>query len=307
LPDKILEYRQFTKLKTTYVDALPDLVNSESGRVHTSFNQTVAATGRLSSSNPNFQNIPIRTDFGRQIRKAFIPQYPDHVILSADYSQIELRIMAHLSDDPRLQEAFEKGEDIHASTAALVFDVPVEAVLPEQRRVAKIVNFGIMYGAGPYRMSTELGITVEEGKKLINNYFSKYPGINEYIIKTLEFARKHKYVSTLMGRKRYLADIDSANRNLRDASERVAINMPIQGTAADMIKIAMIRIQDRLSRELPDVMMILQIHDELVFELPQEQVSQARDIIVEEMEQALKLSVPIVVDVGVGESWYVTH
>jgi len=307
LPGLILDYRQLMKLQTTYVDALPALVNKRTGRVHSSFNQTVASTGRLSSSDPNFQNIPIRTDVGREIRKAFIPQQKGWRLLSADYSQIELRIMAHLSRDPELVRAFNEGVDIHTRTAALVYDVPEEKVLSEMRRVAKVVNFGIMYGAGPFRMSEELRIPMGEARKIIDHYFETYPGINNYIIETLAFARENGFVKTLSGRLRYVTDINNKNQNVREASERAAINMPIQGTAADMIKIAMIRIQNRFFREKLRTMMILQIHDELLFEVPEEELEQVEAIVSNEMENALPLDIPLKVDIGIGNSWYEAH
>ncbi|MFH1252452.1 MAG: DNA polymerase, partial [bacterium] len=302
-----LDYRTLAKLQNTYVDAIPQLVNPETKRVHGSFNQTVASTGRLSSSDPNFQNIPIRTDIGREIRKAFIPQKPGWKLLSADYSQIELRIMAHLSKDPELIRAFIDGVDIHTRTAALVYGVPEEHVLPEMRRVAKVVNFGIMYGAGPFRMSEELKISLNEARKIIDNYFNTYPGINNYIINTLNEARENSFVKTLSGRLRYAHDINSSNRNIREATERAAINMPIQGTAADMIKIAMIRIHNRLIQENFQSMMILQIHDELLFEVAEKELEVLKSIVISEMEQALPLGIPVKVDVGVGNSWYEAH
>ena len=307
LPSAVLEYRGLVKLKNTYLDTLPLLVNQKTGRIHSSFNQTMAATGRLSSSDPNFQNIPIRTDIGREIRRAFIPQQADWKILSADYSQIELRIMAHLSGDAELRRAFQEGVDVHARTAALVYGVPEKDVLPEMRRIAKVVNFGIMYGAGPFRMSEELGISRSDANQLIEQYFRTYPGINDYIIKTIAEARQNTYVKTLTGRRRYVPDINSENKNVREAAERVAINMPIQGTAADMIKIAMIRIQRQLTKEKFKSMMILQIHDELLFEVHPDELERLRQIVTTEMENALPLDVPVKVDIGVGNSWYEAH
>ncbi len=307
LPEAILEYRGLVKLQNTYLETLPQLVNPKTGRVHSSFNQTGTATGRLSSSDPNFQNIPIRTEIGREIRKAFVPQRTDWLILSADYSQIELRIMAHLSKDPELLRAFSENVDIHTRTAARVFGVAEEDVLPEMRRVAKVVNFGIMYGAGPFRMSEELNIPRAEATKLIKQYFNTYPGINAYIMKTLEEAREKGYVKTLAGRLRYVPDINSENRNIREAAERIAINMPIQGTAADMIKLAMIKIQAQMEEHKLRAMMILQIHDELLFEVPSDELDILKTIVVREMEWALPLDVPIHVEVGVGKSWYEAH
>jgi len=307
LPDAVLEYRGLVKLQSTYLDALPQLVNPQTGRVHSSFNQTVAATGRLSSSDPNFQNIPVRTEIGREIRKAFIPQKSGWQLLSADYSQIELRIMAHLSGDAELVRAFAENVDIHTRTAARVYGVEEEAVLPEMRRVAKVVNFGIMYGAGPFRMSEELGIPRGDASRLIEQYFRTYPGINDYILQTLTAAREQGFVHTLSGRRRYVPDINSENRNIREAAERMAINMPIQGTAADMIKIAMLRIQRLLNEKQLQSMLILQIHDELLFEVPNEEIEIVKTLVATEMEQALPLRVPIRVDVGVGNSWYEAH
>jgi len=307
LPSAILEYRGLVKLKNTYLDALPLLVHPKTGRVHSSFNQTIAATGRLSSSDPNFQNIPIRTDLGREIRRAFLPQQKGWKILSADYSQIELRIMAHLSKDAELRRAFQEGVDVHARTAALVYGVPEREVLPDMRRVAKVVNFGIMYGAGPFRMSEELGIPRSEAVKLIEQYFRTYPGINNYIMETIADARKNSYVKTLAGRRRYVPDINSENKNIREAAERVAINMPIQGTAADMIKIAMIRIQRRLDAEKFKSMLILQIHDELLFEVHPDEEERLREMVAAEMENALPMDVPLKVDIGIGNSWYEAH
>jgi len=307
LPKLVLDYRGLMKLKGTYLDALPLLVNPKTGRVHSSFNQTVASTGRLSSSDPNFQNIPVRTDLGREIRKAFIPQQKGWKLLSADYSQIELRIMAHLSRDAELIRAFQENVDVHRRTAALVYGVPEKDVLPEMRRVAKIVNFGIMYGAGPYRMTDELGISMTEARKLIDAYFKTYPGINDYIISTTESARKTGYVKTLSGRLRYVPDIDSLNKNIRDAAERAAINMPIQGTAADMIKLAMIRIHDELRSRHLHAMMILQIHDELLFEVPDDEIETVKSMVTDAMESALRLDIPVKAEVGIGNSWYEAH
>ncbi|MBH32000.1 MAG: DNA polymerase I [Candidatus Marinimicrobia bacterium] len=307
LPEKILEYRKFQKLKSTYVDAIPEMIHPETGRIHSSFNQTVAATGRLSSSNPNFQNIPIRTEEGREIRKAFRPQQDGWVILSADYSQIELRIMAHLSGDEALRSAFAAREDIHAHTASNIYEVPLEAVLPEMRRTAKIVNFGVMYGAGPFRLSQELGIPMSESKNIIDAYFHRYTGIREFIDDTLAFARKERYVQTLLGRRRQCHDIVDSNNRVRSAAERATINMPIQGTAAEMIKLAMIAIHKNLSEKQFKSKMILQIHDELLFEVLSSELDDVKKLVVKEMEKALPLNVPVEVDCGVGESWYHAH
>ncbi len=312
LPGLMLEYRKYNKLKNTYLDPFPELINPMTKRIHSSFNQTVAATGRLSSQNPNFQNIPIRTDVGREMRKAFRPQEKGWKILSADYSQIELRIMAHLSKDPELIRAFENNEDIHARTASSVFGLPIVDVLPEMRRTAKIVNFGIMYGAGPFRMSQELGIPRSESQAIIDVYFKRYSGIQNYIDETLEQARSKKYVQTILGRKRPVWDIDSDNHIRKEAAKRMAINMPIQGTAAEMIKKAMISIHNKIHCEKENssynkAKMILQVHDELLFEVPEDQVEALTNIVVYEMENALPLTVPIVVDCGVGNSWFEAH
>lgn len=310
LPDLMLEYRKYNKLKNTYLDPFPELINPMTKRIHSSFNQTVTATGRLSSQNPNFQNIPIRSDVGREMRKAFRPQENGWKILSADYSQIELRIMAHLSKDPELINAFENNEDIHARTASSVFGVPIEDVLPEMRRTAKVVNFAIMYGAGPFRMSQELGIPRSEAQVIIDVYFKQYSGIQNYIDETLEKARSMKYVETMLGRRRPVWDIDSDNHIRKEAAKRMAINMPIQGTAAEMIKKAMISIHYNIHSgqdEYDKAKMILQVHDELLFEVPEDQVEALKKMVTFEMENALPLSVPIVVDCGVGNSWFEAH
>ena len=307
LPEEVLKYRHLAKLKNTYVDAIPNYVNKETGRVHTSLNQTIAATGRLSSTSPNFQNIPIRTETGREVRKAFVPQNSDWVILSADYSQVELRIMAHYSQEPELIKAFEENSDIHSRTAALVNGIAEAEVTPDQRRSAKVVNFGIMYGAGPYRMSQELGISMADAKILIDNYFATYPGIRKYMDETISLARDRGYVETLYKRRRKTGNLDASNRNIVQAEERVAINMPIQGTAADIIKIAMINIHNKMESENYQSKMILQIHDELLFECPKAEVDKLAAMVVEEMEGAVQLSVPLKVDWNYGSSWYEAH
>ncbi len=303
----LLEYRQVQKLKSTYVDALPALINPGTGRVHTSFNQTVAATGRLSSSNPNLQNIPIRTEIGRSIREAFIPGGKGMAILSADYSQIELRVMAHISGDEGLAGAFRNGEDIHTTTASLVFGTPPKNVTKEQRRRAKEVNFGIMYGIGPFGLATRLDIPQSEAKEIIGLYFERFPKVSQYISDTIEKAKKDGYVSTLMGRRRYLPDVRSRNFTVRSNAERQAINMPIQGTAADMIKIAMVRIWRALQKHPMKLKMLLQVHDELVFEVEKGPVARAKELVVREMKNALPLSVPVEVEVGVGKNWLEAH
>ncbi|MEN3038221.1 MAG: DNA polymerase I [Candidatus Kryptonium sp.] len=307
IAEKLLEYRQIQKLKSTYVDALPKLINPKTGKVHTSFNQTGTATGRLSSSEPNLQNIPIRTEIGREIRKAFIPSEPDWFILSADYSQIELRIMAHLSGDENLISAFRKGLDIHSSTAASVFGVRPEDVNYEMRRKAKEVNFGIMYGISPYGLSQRLGIPQPEAKRIIETYFQRFPKVKEYIDKTIDDARQKGYVSTLLGRRRYVPDINSRNRTVREFAERTAINMRIQGTAADLIKLAMVRIYNEMKQRKFKSKMILQVHDELVFDVSPDEVEQMKEIVLEKMQNALQLDVPLVVELGVGKSWFEAH
>jgi DNA polymerase-1 len=307
LPRELLEYRQLNKLKSTYVDALPRLINQQTGRVHTSYNQTVAATGRLSSSDPNLQNIPIRTEIGRKIREAFVTVDDRHVILDADYSQIELRIMAHLSQDPTLIKAFQQGKDIHRETAALVFKVNPEEVTDDMRRRAKEVNFGIMYGMGPYGLASRLEIPQEEAEMFIINYFASYPKIQEFMMQAQEFARQNGYVTTLLNRRRYLPDIHNDNRRVREFAERNAINTPIQGTAADLIKVAMINIFERLKQKKLKSKMIMQVHDELVFEVPKKEIDAVKELVRKEMEQAIELSVPIKVDMGVGNNWLEAH
>jgi len=307
LPEHILEYRHLVKLKNTYIDAFPNHVHPKTGRIHTSLNQTIAATGRLSSTNPNFQNIPIRTEIGREIRKAFCVQNPDNVMLSADYSQIELRIMADFSQEPALIEAFKNGTDIHTRTAALVFSGDESEISADQRRTAKVVNFGIMYGAGPFRMSQELGISMADARKLIDTYFASYPGIRRYMDETLASAHENGYVKTRLGRRRKMTQLNSGNHNLVKAEERAAINMPIQGTAADLIKIAMINIHKKMAAENYTSKMILQIHDELLFEGPPEEMDKLSKMVVEEMEGAMALSVPLKVDWKIGKNWYEAH
>jgi DNA polymerase-1 len=268
IAEKLLEYRTLGKLKSTYIDALPQLINPHTGRVHTTFNQTVTNTGRLSSSDPNLQNIPIRTEIGREIRKAFVPGEKNTVLMSADYSQIELRIMAHISGDEGLVKAFQTNEDIHTATAANVFGVKPKDVTPDMRRKAKEVNFGIMYGIGPFGLKTRLGISQAEAKEIIDIYFRKYPKVNQYISETIAKARRLGYVETLLGRRRYFTNLNSKNAAVRQSDERAAINMPVQGTAADMMKIAMVLIHEAMKKEHFASKMILQVHDELVFEVP---------------------------------------
>ncbi len=307
LIDKMLDYRQLTKLKSTYVDALPQLLNPRTGRVHTSFNQTVAATGRLSSSDPNLQNIPIRTELGRAIRKAFVPGSPEMLIMSADYSQIELRVMAHMCGDEGLMEAFHNKEDIHTSTAAKVFGLEKDQITRDMRRKAKEVNFGIMYGIGPFGLANRLEISQTEAKEIIATYFVRFPKVKQYINDTIDTVRRSGYVSTLLGRRRYLPDINSRNFSVRSNAERQAINMPIQGTAADMIKVAMINLdKEILSRKLRSKM-LLQVHDELVFEVPTQESDEMKKLVVEKMRSSLSLSVPVEVDVGTGKDWLEAH
>ena len=307
IPRYMLEYRQVAKLKSTYTDTLPLLIHEKTGRIHSNFNQTIAATGRLSSTNPNFQNIPVRTELGRDIRRAFKPQQAGWKILAADYSQIELRLMAQFSQDERLIEAFKNGEDIHTATAAHVFGTDLFGVNADQRRRAKVVNFGIMYGAGPFRMSNELEISRSEAAELIANYFETYPGIRNYIDDTLAFAREHKFVQTYFGRKRPIPDIDASNRMSREGAERVATNMPIQGTAADIIKLAMISVDKRMIDEKLESKMILQVHDELVFEVLESELEVLTDLVKDTMESAVSLDIPLTVDIGIGDDWLEAH
>jgi len=306
LPAKILEYRSLSKLKSTYVDALPQLVNPVTGRIHTSFNQTVTATGRLSSRDPNLQNIPIRSPEGRRIREAFVPEEGD-LILSADYSQIELRILAHLSGDTSLVETFLKDQDIHAATAAEIFHVPLAEVSNEMRRLAKVINFGIIYGMSAFGLSRELAIPPSVAQAYIANYFQKYHGVRDYIDESLKLARERGFVTTLMNRRRYLPDITSGNRSVRQFAERIAINAPIQGTAADLIKVAMINIHRRLLKEGLRTRLILQIHDELVFEVPVKELKPVQALVQEEMEGVMKLCIPLKVDLGAGKNWAAAH
>jgi DNA polymerase I len=302
VPRLVLEYRQLTKLKSTYVDALPALLNHASGRLHTTFGQTGTATGRLSSANPNLQNIPIRTELGREIRAAFTAE-PGHVLLAADYSQIELRLLAHFSQDPLLVEAYRRGDDIHTLTASQVFGVPPLMVTPDHRRQAKVVNFGIVYGLSAFGLSQNLGIEPSEAKQFISAYFEKYNGVRTFIDRTLEGARGEGKVKTLFGRVRPIPDINSKNANLRGFAERTAVNTPLQGTAADLIKIAMIRIDAALRDRGLKSRMTLQVHDELVFEVPEAEIEVMRTLVREQMEKVHPLSVPLLVEIGVGANW----
>lgn len=304
----ILNYRQLIKLKSTYVDVLPKLVNPKTGRIHTTYNQTVASTGRLSSTDPNLQNIPIRTDMGKEIRRAFVPQHEDSIIFSADYSQVELRIMAYICNDEGLVSNFEQGLDIHAATAANLFEKNLEEVTQDDRRIAKTVNFGIMYGLGAYGLSQRLGLERKRSKEIIDNYFEKFPGIRKYIDLTIKQCEENGYAETLCGRRRYFLDINSSNRNKKQAAERGAINMPIQGTAADMMKIAMIEIQKELDARGLKSLMMLQVHDELVFEAKKNELEELKELVVAKMTNALPLGkVPVIVDTGIGANWFEAH
>jgi len=302
VPRLVLEYRQLTKLKSTYVDALPALIRSQSGRVHTTFGQTGTATGRLSSANPNLQNIPIRTELGREIRAAFIAE-PGHVLLAADYSQIELRLLAHYSKDRLLVEAFRRGDDIHTLTASQVFGVPPLMVTPDHRRQAKVVNFGIVYGLSAFGLSQQLGIEPGEARKFIDAYFEKYAGVRAFIDATLEQTRRDQKVKTLFGRIRPIPDINSKNATQRGFAERTAVNTPLQGTAADLIKLAMIRIDEEIRKRGLKSRMTLQVHDELVFEVPESEVDAVKPLVREHMEKAYSLAVPLLVEIGVGPNW----
>ena len=304
----ILEYRQLTKLKSTYVDALPRYIHPETGCIHTTFNQTVTSTGRLSSSNPNLQNIPARGELGMEIRQAFVPRSSDRWLLSADYSQIELRLMAYFSGDEHLIAAFREGLDIHTATAARLFGVPMDQVTPDMRRKAKTVNFGIMYGLGPYGLAQQLRISRTEARQIIEQYFQTYPGIRRYIEETLEKVRKQGYAETLFGRRRYFPNINSHNATVRKAEERAAINMPLQGTAADMIKLAMIRVHHRLQEQYPNSLLCLQVHDELVLDISDADRHHLPDEVKNIMESVVSLGeVPIVVDIGIGKNWAEAH
>ena len=303
----VLDYRGLSKLKSTYVDALPAQVNAKTGRVHTDYMQTVAATGRLSSNNPNLQNIPIRTERGRQVRKAFVPRNEDYVLLAADYSQIELRIIAALSQEETMMKAFQEGEDIHASTAAKVFNVPIDEVTREQRSNAKTVNFGIIYGVSAFGLSNQTDLTRSESKELIDTYYKTYPKLRNYISEQVDFARENGYVSTVLGRRRYLKDINSSNAVVRGAAERNAVNAPIQGSAADIIKIAMIKIHQKLKDKGLKTKMLLQVHDELVFDVYKSELDEVQELIKSEMENAFKLDVPLDVEVGLGDNWLDAH
>jgi DNA polymerase-1 len=303
----ILEYRSIKKLVSTYVEALPQLVHPQTGKIHTSYNQTITATGRLSSNNPNLQNIPIREARGREIRKAFIPSDANHVLFAADYSQIELRLMAHLSNDEHMIEAFARGEDIHAATAARIFGIPQSEVSREQRSFAKGANFGIIYGISAFGLAQNLNISRSEAKNIIDSYFASYPGVKHFMDESIRTVREKGFAETLFGRRRYLADIHSGNAIVRGAAERNAINAPIQGAAADIIKIAMINVQQALDKAQLKSKMILQVHDELVFDVLQSELDALKTLVVREMEQAVSLKVPLTVDFGTGSNWLEAH
>ena len=303
---KILDMRGLRKLMSTYINALPELINRHTGKIHTSFNQTVTATGRLSSSNPNLQNIPIRDAEGREIRRAFVAS-PGCRFFSADYSQIELRIMAHASGDVNMIEAFNSGADVHTATAAKIFKVPFEEVTSDMRRKAKTANFGIIYGISTFGLAERLSISRPEAKSLIEGYFATYPQIKEYMSNCVEEARKQGFVTTICGRRRMLPDINSHNNTVRGYAERNAINAPIQGSAADIIKIAMIRIFNRIQREGMKARMILQVHDELNFDVPVNEIEQLKRLVTEEMQQAYELRVPLIADSGIADNWLEAH
>jgi DNA polymerase-1 len=311
IAEKLIQYRQLKKLKSTYVDALPRLINPRTGRIHSSFNQTVTATGRLSSSEPNLQNIPIRIEIGREMRKGFVPYRSDFSILSADYSQIELRVMAIISKDENLIANFRKGGDVHSQTAALVFGLKENEINPNQRRQAKVINFGIMYGMGSYSLSQDLRISRKEAQDFIENYFSHYPKVKDYINNTKEFAHKNGYVKTIFNRRRYLPGINSQNHQIQAFAERTAINMPIQGTAADIIKIAMNNIYQKIKDKGDEIKMLIQIHDELVFEVKTELIDKYKKLIKTEMESVLPIDyeniVPLIIDIGYGKNWLEAH
>ena len=300
----ILEHRQLSKIKSTYVDALPGLVNPETGRIHTKYNQTGSATGRISSNDPNVQNIPVRTELGNRVRKAFIaPDAPESTLLAADYSQIELRILAHFSEDPALIAAFHDGKDIHNATSSLVYDVPIDEVTDDMRRIAKILNFGVLYGVTAFGISQQTDLSPEQGQRFINVFFEQYPGVQDYIDSTIRTCKSKEYVQTALGRRRYLRNINARNMHVRRAAERAAINMPIQGTAADIIKIAMIRIMERITALGMRSKMILQVHDELIFETPRDEFDKLSEIVLELMPASLSLAVPLAVDLKTGDTW----
>jgi len=305
LPELLLEYRMLEKLRGTYVETLPRLVNPETGRIHTSFNQAVAATGRLSSSDPNLQNIPVRTEYGRRIREGFVPGRDGAMLISADYSQIELRVLAHLSGDEALREAFRHDADIHTATASRVFNVDEADVTPEMRRQAKAVNFGVVYGISPFGLARNIGISNAEASRFIDHYFAQYPGVKAWLEETLVKAHDEGYVTTLLNRRRFLPELMSSDVNVRRGAERMATNTPVQGSAADIIKIAMIRVDNALAPKGADL--LLQVHDELVVEAPAAEAEETGVLVREIMEDAYPLNVPLKVDVGIGRNWAEIH
>jgi DNA polymerase I len=305
IPQLLMEYRELFKLEGTYLDALPKLVNPSTGRLHTSFNQTVAATGRLSSSDPNLQNIPIRRELGRDIRRGFVPKH-GFTLLAADYSQIELRLLAHLSHDPAFVEAFNSGGDIHRQTASIIFGVPVDTVTSDMRAQAKTINFATIYGQGAHALSRQLKISNAEAKEFITTYFERFKGVRSYLDSMVQFAKTHGYVETIFKRRRYIPEINDRNFTMRAFGERVATNAPIQGSAADIIKIAMIRIARGFANEGLAARMLLQVHDELVFEVPPAELERVQTLVGHEMEHAAELSVPLTVDMGTGDNWLET-
>jgi DNA polymerase-1 len=305
LPVLLMEYRELSKLESTYIDALPRYVHPRTARVHTSFSQTVAATGRLSSNEPNLQNIPIRRELGRDIRRGFVPR-DEWTLVAADYSQIELRLLAHLSDDPAFVQAFRSGGDIHRQTAALIFDVPVDEVTKEMRGRAKTINFATIYGQGPHALSRQLKVSHAEAKEFIERYFVRFHRVREYLDSMVEYAREHGYVQTIFNRRRYIPELRDRNFNIRAFGERTAANSPIQGSAADLIKVAMIRIHRALNDRRLRATMLLQVHDELVFEVPSEELETVQRLVKYEMEHAADLSVPLIVDLGIGKNWLMT-
>jgi len=307
IAEELLKYRHLNKLVNTYLDTLPSFINSDTKRIHTTFNQAIVSTGRLSSNKPNFQNIPIKTDIGKEIRKAFIPQNDNHYIYSFDYSQIELRILAHFTNETELLKAFNNEEDIHLRTASLIFGVPEDEVDNSKRQIAKTINYSILYGAGPYRISQELKIPIKDATGIIKSYFSSYPKIKNYIDSTVAFGEKHGFVKTLNGRQRKVSNIYSSNKNVVEAEKRAMINMPIQGTASELIKIAMINIDKIFKEKEMNSKMILQIHDELLFEVSDNEIKSVHEIVTSEMENAIDFDVPIRVDSNYGNSWFEAH
>ena len=301
--DALLSWRELDKLNSTYLDALPRQVDPRDGRVHTSFNQTGAATGRLSSSNPNLQNIPVRGELGRQIRRAFVPGSKDQLLLVADYSQIELRILAHLSEDEGLMSAFASGRDIHTATSARVFGLPEEAVDPELRRRAKMVNYGLAYGMNAFGLASRLDIAPDEAQEIMDSYFSSFPRIREYLDKNVARAAAEGFTETILGRRRYIPELQAANPRVRDLGRRMALNAPIQGSAADVFKLGMIRVDEALLGSSLECRMLLTVHDELVFEVAKGEVSEAAALVKREMESAYELTVPLRADMGWGENW----